>query len=93
MTTQIEPNKGAPAQGASADTDGGISLLAEVTFKWLMAGQGWWIDTVRFHSDPSYAAGFFRLAQTSPSLALRECAAIVEAQIVGHATSPQANQF
>lgn len=73
---------------AAPGADERVSLLAEVDFKWLMAGLGWWIDTTRFHSDPSYAAGFLRLAMASQSFALRECAASLQAQIGGplHAT-------
>ena len=62
-----------------------ISLLAEVDFKWLMAGQGWWIDTNRFHGDPVYAASLLRLAMASPSFALRDCAASLRAQMDGPA--------
>lgn len=58
-----------------------VLLLAEVDFKWLMAGLGWWIDTARFHSDPAYAAGLLRLAMASPSFALRDCAASLQAQM------------
>ena len=87
----IQPGKGAAVEDNTPRPDGGLSMLAEVGFKWLMAGQGWWIDTGRFHQDPSYAAGFFVLAQASPSLVLRECAAMVEAQILGLSkAAPQA---
>src|SRR5450830_98680 len=55
-----------------------VSLLAEVDFKWLMAGQGHWIDLARFRSDSSYAAGLIRLALASKSFALRECAALLK---------------
>jgi hypothetical protein len=58
-----------------------VSLLAQVDFKWLMAGQGWWINPTRFRSDPSYAIGFLRLAMASQSGTLRECAASLQAQI------------
>lgn len=37
-------------------------LLARVDFKWLMAGQGWWIDPHRFESDGAYAAKVLRFA-------------------------------
>lgn len=72
--------------------DGSISLLAEVDFKWLMAGQGWWIDTRRFHADPVYASSFLRLAMGSPSFALRDCAALLLAQIDAAATTGKARQ-
>ena len=64
-----------------------VSLLAEVDFKWLMAGQGWRINPGRFHSDPSYAFRFLRLAMASPSLALRDCAAALQAQMGGRIAS------
>ena len=63
---------------AVGEADDGASLVTEVDFKWLMAGQGWWIDTTRFHSDPSYAARFLRLALASSSFALRQCAALLQ---------------
>lgn len=72
----------APAECASGP-DARVSLLAEIDFKWLMAGQGWWIDTARLHGDPSYAGGLIRLALSSPSFALRECAVWLQAQIGG----------
>ena len=54
-------------------------LLEEVDFKWLMAGQGWWIDTTRLHTDPSYARQLFDLVDGTPSAALRDCAALLQA--------------
>ena len=68
---------------AAGEADDGASLVTEVDFKWLMAGQGWWIDTTRFHSDPSYAARFLRLALASSSFALRQCAALLQARMGG----------
>lgn len=68
---------------AATSVDARISLLAEVDFKWLMAGQGCWIDTNRFHSDPAYVAGLLRVALASQSFALRECAASLQAQLSG----------
>ncbi|MEO5661612.1 MAG: hypothetical protein ABIQ90_17730 [Polaromonas sp.] len=61
--------------------DGGVSLLAKVDFKWLMAGQGWWIDPKRFQCDPSYADGWLNIARASPSFALRARAASIQNQI------------
>lgn len=81
-----------PVDEAAASADARLSLLAEVDFKWLMAGQGCWIDTARFHSDPAYAAGLIRVALASQSFALRECAALLQAQIDGaapHDVDPQ----
>jgi hypothetical protein len=62
----------------SADARG--RLLTEVDFKWLMAGQGWWINTGRFHADAAYAAALLRLALSSGCAALRECATVLSAQ-------------
>ena len=30
-------------------------MLIEVDFKWLMAGQGYWVDTTRLRTDSAYA--------------------------------------
>lgn len=79
MQTQAEQATAVAVGGA----DDGSSLLTEVDFKWLMAGQGWWIDTARFHSDPAYAARFLRLARASSSFALRQCAALLQARMGG----------
>jgi hypothetical protein len=61
-----------------ADADERVALLAEVDFKWLMAGQGWWVDTGRLRADPSYCAGLLGQALQSPCSALRECAAMLQ---------------
>lgn len=50
-------------------------MLIEVDFKWLMAGQGRWIDPVRLHSDPCYALSCLSAASHSSCGALRLCAA------------------
>jgi hypothetical protein len=39
---------------------------------------GLWIDMVRFHNDPVYAARFLALAEASDSPALRQCAASLQ---------------
>lgn len=59
-------------------------LLTEIDFKWLMAGEGWWIDANRFHFDADYAAGILRSALASPCDVLRACAAVLQAQRGGH---------
>lgn len=51
------------------------TLLAETDFKWLMAGQGWWVDTERLEHDHAYAVELMRLAIVTNSTALRESAA------------------
>ena len=57
------------------------SLLAEVDFKWLMAGHGWQIDTARLGRDTEYAARVLQWALNSDSPALRECATALQTQI------------
>jgi hypothetical protein len=82
--SDARPRQAAPAAGTARcghDADACASLLARVDFKWLMAGQGWWIDPDRFQCDPSYAARLLRLALASESLALRESAACVQMQM------------
>lgn len=49
-------------------------LLEEVGFKWLMAGQGCWVDPQRLLADPVYASQCLQAAQNSPCDALRQCA-------------------
>ena len=87
MNSQIQTGHDLDNGPATPGADARISLLTDVDFKWLMAGQGWWIDTTRLHCDASYAAGLLRLALASPSFALRECAAALQAQIGGLARS------
>jgi hypothetical protein len=62
---------------SSDAADGRVSLLGEVDFKWLMAGQGWWVDTTRLHCDPAYASTLIDIALASPSPALRRSAAMI----------------
>jgi hypothetical protein len=69
-----------PGAGSAEACD---SLLAEVDFKWLMAGQGWWIDQSRFRCDPLYAARLIRFGLTSQSFALRASAALIQIQMGG----------
>ena len=87
MNSQIQTGRDLDNSPTTAGTDARISLLTDVDFKWLMAGQGWWIDTARMHNDACYAAGLLRLALESPSFALRECAAALQAQMNGLAPS------
>jgi hypothetical protein len=56
-------------------------LLEEIDFKWLMSGQGWWIDTTRLHSDPSYATHLLELVEATQSEALKDCAALLRVQL------------
>ena len=68
-------------EDATSGVSARVSLLAAVDFKWLMTGQGWWVDSARFHDDPSYAATLLGLAMASSSSALQECAARLLAQL------------
>ena len=49
-------------------------LLIEVDFKWLMAGQGWWVDSDRMKNDPIYASACIQSALNSDCFPLRDCA-------------------
>jgi hypothetical protein len=63
------------ASGAKTHLDTSqISLLTEVDFKWLMAGQGWHVDATRFQTDAEYAKTLLGLALGSNCPALRDCA-------------------
>jgi len=53
-------------------------LLLEVDFKWLMAGQGCWVDPDRLRADPLYAGNCLRAAISSPCEALRWCARFLQ---------------
>ncbi len=70
-----------PGTSADAGTDERLVLLEEVDFKWLMAGEGWWIDTWRLHTDSGYARHLLQLVAQTPSAALRTCAAHLEATL------------
>jgi hypothetical protein len=39
--------------GTGSETD--ATLLDLVSFKWLMAGRGWWVDVARLRADAAYA--------------------------------------
>jgi hypothetical protein len=43
----------------------GTELWKLVDFKWLMAGQGWWVDLTRFRRDAAYAAQCLHSARSS----------------------------
>jgi hypothetical protein len=55
-----------------------MDLLLEVDFKWLMAGQGCWVDPNRLHADPRYASDCLQAAINSPCDALRRCARFLQ---------------
>lgn len=39
--------------GTGSETD--ATVLDLVSFKWLMAGRGWWVDLSRLREDATYA--------------------------------------
>lgn len=90
MSTQVPARQNPLVDETQTGADAPGALVAEVAFKWLMAGQGWWVDTTRLHGDPSYAARFLRLALESPSFALRDCAASLQSQLGGRASGDAA---
>lgn len=53
-----------------SDTD--TTLLNLVSFKWLMAGRGWWIDLSRLRKDASYASECAQRGLDSGSELLRQ---------------------
>lgn len=67
--------------GAVQAPDERLVMLEEVDFKWLMAGQGWWVDTERLHKDPTYAAHLLNLVQDTESEVLKDCAILLRAQV------------
>lgn len=81
FTNQREASTGQVVAQDNGNFDACACLLARVDFKWLMAGQGWWIDPHRFESDEAYAVEVLRFALASESLVLRECAASLQTQL------------
>ena len=78
---QSEASLGQVVAQDKGNFDACACLLARVDFKWLMAGQGWWIDPHRFECDEAYAVEVLGFALTSESLALRACAASLQTQL------------
>lgn len=70
-----------------AANEGRVLLLEEVDFKWLMAGQGWWVDTTRLHQDPVYAAHWLNLVDARALPALKDCATLLRAHVGASATA------
>lgn len=62
-----------------ARQDGAVDFLLLVDFKWLMAGQGWWVDLTRLQRDAVYADGCIASALASACAPLRERAAELQA--------------
>ena len=84
VNMQGQTEHAAQLTNSSTESDGRILLLEKVKFKWLLAGIGCWIDMSRFQSDSSYASRFMEMAETSDSVALRECAASLQSENVKH---------
>ena len=80
VTMQGPTEDAAQVTNSSTKPDGRSLLLEKVKFKWLLAGIGCWIDMSRFQSDSSYASRFMEFAETSDSVALRDCAASLQRQ-------------
>lgn len=79
---ELHTDRGASASWADLPTP---DLLLEVDFKWLMAGQGCWIDPDRMHQEPGYALDCVRTAIASPCDALRRCAHVLQATLMPQA--------
>jgi hypothetical protein len=58
---------------------GPIELLKLVDFKWMMAGQGWWVDLTRIQRDSAYAVDCLKSALSSNCYPLRDCATDLQA--------------
>jgi hypothetical protein len=56
-----------------------VDFLLLVDFKWLMAGQGWWVDLTRLQRDAAYADGCIASALASRCEPLRQRAEDLQA--------------
>ena len=92
MAKQYESAQGMQADGVAipAGPDAQAALLTEVDFKWLMAGQGCWVDSARLQADASYASDMLKRARASSCTALRDCAVTLQAQMVACAPATKA---
>lgn len=61
-----------------------VELVELVDFKWLMAGQGVWVDLTRWREDASYADACIASGLCSHCDALRACAARLQFEIHDH---------
>jgi hypothetical protein len=59
------------------------NMLTEVDFKWLMTGEGCWIDTTKLHTDPQYAHACIQSALQSNCVPLRCCAVNLQHELAG----------
>ena len=91
MAKQDGFQQGSPATGnTAAMPDTQAALLNEVDFKWLMAGQGCWVDSARLQADASYASDMLKRARASSCTALRHCASTLQAQMMASAPPQKA---
>ena len=65
--------------------DSDNTLVDLVDFKWLMAGQGWWVDVPRLRRDAVYAGECVRHGLESASGLLRKRSIEVAPLIARHA--------
>jgi hypothetical protein len=61
------------------------TLVDLVDFKWLMAGEGWWVDLSRLRRDAAYAGRCIRHGLASASGLLRQRSADVMPLVDCHA--------
>lgn len=57
-------------------------LLAEVDLKWLLAGQGRWVDSAQMHSNAAYARQILQEAVASQVLPLHDCGVGLQKQML-----------
>ena len=55
MHADFFQTQGADLDQPASGVDLQDAMLVEVDFKWLMAGQGYWVDTTRLRCDAAYA--------------------------------------
>ena len=82
MSVRVSSEQVGLVHQRAISADARALLLTEVDFKWLMAGQGWWVNAQRFHADPRYAADLLRLGLISPCATLRACALTLQGHTV-----------
>ncbi len=66
----------------SAEDSQRDELLAEVDLKWLLAGQGRWVDSEKMHSNAAYARQILQEAVASPVLPLHDCGVDLQKQML-----------
>lgn len=74
MTGSMYRQTAEDSPSGSISGDPQDDMLTEVDFKWLMAGQGCWVDPARLKSDANYAQSCIAMAMRLPCEALHACA-------------------